>query len=101
MRARPPSRAYLTKKFVRRHRTLVAGTGATLLALALGLAGTILQSRRLETARNDAIAQAERARAARDFLDEILSSADPNVHARHAGTTVSPIATAPTAAACW
>ncbi|MCX5689424.1 MAG: serine/threonine protein kinase, partial [Planctomycetota bacterium] len=38
--ARPTSRGYMAAKFVRRHRVLVAGVGATMLALAAGLAGT-------------------------------------------------------------
>src|SRR5262249_4927185 len=40
--ARPPSALYQIGRFVRRHKALVVGTGATGLALILGLIGTIL-----------------------------------------------------------
>ena len=42
IRARPASALYQLVKFARRHRALVAGTGATVAALVLGLVGTIL-----------------------------------------------------------
>jgi WD40 repeat protein/serine/threonine protein kinase len=40
--ARPPSALYQLRKFARRHRSLVGGVLATVLALALGLVGTLL-----------------------------------------------------------
>src|SRR5262249_33069045 len=40
--ARPPSALYHLRKFARRHRALVGGVAATLVALVLGLVGTIL-----------------------------------------------------------
>jgi WD40 repeat protein len=40
--ARPPSALYQLRKFARRHKTLVGGVLATVLALVLGLVGTIL-----------------------------------------------------------
>jgi WD40 repeat protein len=40
--ARPPSALYHLRKFARRHKALVGGAAATVVALALGLVGTIL-----------------------------------------------------------
>src|SRR6516165_771449 len=40
--ARPPSALYQLRKFARRHKALVGGVVATVLALVLGLVGTIL-----------------------------------------------------------
>jgi predicted Ser/Thr protein kinase len=42
IRARPPSALYQLRKFARRHKALVGGVVATVLALVLGLVGTIL-----------------------------------------------------------
>ncbi|MBI1851270.1 MAG: serine/threonine protein kinase [Planctomycetes bacterium] len=39
--ARPPSAIYRLRKFTRRHRALVVGTGATFLTLVAGLIGTV------------------------------------------------------------
>ena len=61
VKARPDSLRYRTVKFVRRNRTAVALGTAVALALAAGIAGTLMQARRArqETAR----ARVERARA--------------------------------------
>jgi WD40 repeat protein len=42
IRARPPSALYQLRKFARRHTALVGGVAATVMALVLGLVGTIL-----------------------------------------------------------
>jgi WD40 repeat protein/predicted Ser/Thr protein kinase len=42
IRARPPSALYQLRKFARRHKAIVGGVVATVLALVLGLVGTIL-----------------------------------------------------------
>ncbi len=42
--ARPPTRAYLVRKFVRRHRTLVGATSVTFLSLVAGFAATLWQA---------------------------------------------------------
>jgi WD40 repeat protein/predicted Ser/Thr protein kinase len=42
IRARPPSALYQLRKFARRHKALVGGVLATMLALVLGLVGTII-----------------------------------------------------------
>ena len=96
--ARRASLAYQLRKFARRHRALVAGLAASLIALILGLAGTgwgwknaltaqakeRAQRQRAAThmaeaqaARVSADRAAERARAVSDFLVGVLRRGDP------------------------
>jgi eukaryotic-like serine/threonine-protein kinase len=75
--ARPPSAGYLLAKFVRRHRVAVAAAALVLLAL---VGATVVSLRAAEQARA-ALAEAE-ARAAElgavnDFVEQMLTSADP------------------------
>lgn len=78
--AHPESGVYRTRMFVRRHRLPVALAAAALLALAAGLAGTLLQAR--EARRQAAIAAEERDRALQELarsqaireLDQFLLS---------------------------
>jgi len=94
--AKPRSRMYLASKFARRHRvgliaasvalaSLLAGLGTSL----VGLAEARRAQRSAEIAREDERTQRERAereakkaQAAADFLEKILSSADPEVGGR-------------------
>src|SRR5262249_2798153 len=71
IRARPPSALYQFRKFVRRHRALVAGTASVVAALVVGLIGTILfalgeaeQRRLAEDREQKALYQTYRARIA-------------------------------------
>jgi eukaryotic-like serine/threonine-protein kinase len=63
--ARAPSFGYRTARFVARHRTAVAGSALTLVAIVAGLVGTITQARRAE--QQAAQAQVERDNAFRDL----------------------------------
>jgi tetratricopeptide (TPR) repeat protein len=53
--ARPPSRAYRLRKFVRKHRGPVLATALTLLALLVGIAGTTVGMLRAREAEADAV----------------------------------------------
>jgi WD40 repeat protein len=71
IRARPPSALYHLRKFARRHKALVGGVVATVAALVLGLAGTVLfavgearQRRQADDEKRQALFQAYRARIA-------------------------------------
>ena len=68
--ARPATALYLTRKFVRRHRLVVAAAAALVVALAAGLLGTAWQARQ---ARREAARLAETQR----FLVELFQDADP------------------------
>jgi len=52
--ARPPSRGYRVGKFVRRNRAMVTAAGAVVLALSLGIIGSVWQAREAIRARNQA-----------------------------------------------
>jgi eukaryotic-like serine/threonine-protein kinase len=94
--AKPRSRMYLAHKFARRHRVGLAAAGVAVLSLVGGLGASLVglaearkAQRIAEVAREDERAQRERAereakkaRAAADFLEKILSSADPEVGGR-------------------
>ena len=78
LEAAPESRAYLARKFVRRHRASVAAAGAVALALVAGVVGTGLALQRAlaaeaglktQLAETEKAQQAERARA--DELSEV------------------------------
>lgn len=79
--ARPDSRIYRARKFVRRHRLTVAAASVATFALLAGTAGTAWQAveaskgraeARLQ--RDDARYQSRRAEAANDFLNTLLMS---------------------------
>ena len=71
--ARPPSVVDRSVKFVRRHRSLVAGTLATGAVLIAGIAGTSFQARRAMAAESDT----ERQLYAADMLLASAMSMDP------------------------
>ncbi|HUF35018.1 MAG TPA: serine/threonine-protein kinase [Gemmatimonadales bacterium] len=71
VRARPATRLYRARRFLRRNRGPVAAAGLVVAALAAGLAGTAWQARA-------ASRQAERAERVRDFLTGLFAIADPD-----------------------
>ena len=78
--ARPDSARYRIAKFVARHRisTLMTVLAiGTLISLTVILAG---QTRRLETALNQATEQSDRATRVSQFLSELFGQASPNLH---------------------
>ena len=75
--ARPPSTAYRAGKFAKRHRlgvTLVAALALTLVGFA---AATAIQARRIAHERDRAEAEANKAAAVAQFLQQTLGAADP------------------------
>jgi serine/threonine-protein kinase len=70
VRARPNSLGYRSKKFVLRHRMSVAAGSAVLVALFVGLAGTIWQFR-------SATLEAAKEREVKEFLLGLFRTADP------------------------
>lgn len=91
VRAQPPGKWYLARKFMKRNRALVAGACAVGVALTAGLIGTAWQAVAATRERDRAIAAEERAerqsalarreeqvsRATSTFLQTMLTSADP------------------------
>ena len=75
--ARPPSAAYRTRKFVRRHRAGVAFAAALVLTLLGFAVATALQARRIARERDRAEGEAKKAAAVSQFLQETLGAADP------------------------
>ncbi|HKQ12911.1 MAG TPA: serine/threonine-protein kinase [Steroidobacteraceae bacterium] len=75
--ARPESRAYRIRKFVRRHRLAVAAVATIALVLIAGIAGTTWQA--LESARQRDVArfQAQRAEASSEFMSLMLEEVGP------------------------
>jgi eukaryotic-like serine/threonine-protein kinase len=77
--ARPGSAWYRTRKFIQRHRVLVASGTAVVMAIVLGAAGALWEARvaRLEAERAEANAQEARfearvARANHEFLSQVF-----------------------------
>jgi len=68
--ARRGGRLYHARKFVGRHRKLVAAASVLLLSIVAGLAATLWQA-------NHAARQAQRADATREFLVDLFSTIDP------------------------
>ncbi|MDP6582150.1 MAG: serine/threonine-protein kinase, partial [Vicinamibacterales bacterium] len=82
--ARAPTTAYQLHQFARRHRAIVGGVAATVLALLVGLAATgywMFEARaerdRAAAERDRAEGEATKATAINDFLQNTLSSANP------------------------
>jgi len=75
--ARPESRAYRIRKFVRRHRLAVAAVATIILVLVAGIAGTTWQA--MESARQRDVArfQAQRAEASSEFMSLMLEEVGP------------------------
>jgi tetratricopeptide (TPR) repeat protein len=76
--ARPHSAVYQIRMFARRHRALVAGALAIVLALALGIVGTSIGLFRAYRAETRAVAQGRRAQRIADFLRNTVRSAQPD-----------------------
>jgi tetratricopeptide (TPR) repeat protein len=82
--ARRPSASYQIRKFAHRHKGLVGGAVAVLIALVAGVVVSTWQAVRASRAErvaqaraNDAQAEKAKAEAVTKFLTEMLSSADP------------------------
>ncbi|MGD8321418.1 MAG: serine/threonine-protein kinase [Gemmatimonadota bacterium] len=75
--AHAPSMGYRMAKFVRRHRFGVATAAAIVVLLVLSAVGMSVQAARIARERDRAEAEAAKARAVNDFLQTMLSSANP------------------------
>ena len=71
------TRTYRARKFVRRHRALVAATGAVIVALVLGLAGTAWKAREAHLAALRAEERMDRAVEVSRLLTAFFESIDP------------------------
>ena len=95
--ARPPSAAYLARKFVRRHRAGVAAGTTVVAALIVGLGAALFEMRSAVRARDAesaarriasdnermATAEAAKSRAALDFVMEMFGAVDPALARGH------------------
>jgi serine/threonine protein kinase len=75
--ARPPSRSYRLRKFVRRHRVGVGAAAAILLLIVTSAGVIVAQSARVARERDRAATEAAKARSINEFLQQMLGSADP------------------------
>lgn len=75
--AGPESATYRARKFVRRNRGVVAAAGSVLVALVLGLVGTLWQALRADERARAAEAAERKAEAINEFVQQALQSADP------------------------
>ncbi|MCH7719553.1 MAG: serine/threonine protein kinase [Planctomycetes bacterium] len=75
--ARGDGMSYQASKFVRRHRWAVGGAAVVVLSLVMGVVLATVGLAREATARRKADIAAARATQANEFLEEMLSSADP------------------------
>jgi eukaryotic-like serine/threonine-protein kinase len=77
--ARPPSRGYQLWKLARRHRALVGGVAAVILALAAGLVATTRQTVLLAAERDRVVEQTGRALRVADWFESLLAQSVPAV----------------------
>jgi eukaryotic-like serine/threonine-protein kinase len=75
--ARPDTRAYRTRKFIRRNRTVVALAGLAITAVIAGVAGIWTQMLTARAQRDIALHQLARAERFNDINDLLLSDAAP------------------------
>ncbi len=76
--ARPPSRAYALRLFVRRNRTLVAAASIAILLLLTAVAGTSFGLVRAREAEQEARKESQRYEAISRFLMDMFRSPDPS-----------------------
>lgn len=76
--ARPPSRAYLARKFAQRNRAAVVVAAAASVLVCAGVGGTIWQAVRATRGWSVAREETANAQAANEFLSTMLASADPD-----------------------
>jgi eukaryotic-like serine/threonine-protein kinase len=76
--ARPDTLPYRAAKFVRRNRSVVALATVALIAIAAGVAGTLVQARKAREERDFAFRQLSRAEAINDLQNYVLSNAAPS-----------------------
>jgi len=84
--AGPPSRAYLVRKFVKRHRTGVLAGAFVALAVVLGTIGTTVGLIRAVRAERQATVEAATATQVSDFLVDLFEVSDPD---RARGNTIT------------
>jgi len=77
--AHPPSRWYRVRKFVRRHRGGVVLTGALIVAILASLSLAVRYAREAGVEAANARAEAERANAARDFVEGMFEPVQQQV----------------------
>jgi serine/threonine protein kinase len=77
IRARPETLRYRAAKFVARHRVAAASAALVAITLVAGIASTLREWRRAESARVVAAHQAQRAAAVTRFFQQTLEEADP------------------------
>ena len=75
--ARPATMRYRARKFVARHRVASTAAAVALAAIILGVGGIAWQAGVAARERDRARAEAGRARAVKDYLVSVFSSADP------------------------
>jgi eukaryotic-like serine/threonine-protein kinase len=75
--ARPDTLTYRTAKFIRRNRTVVALATLTVIAIFVGLVGTLLQARTARMQRDFAFQQLKRSQEHDELLNFLLSDAAP------------------------
>src|SRR5262249_45680652 len=72
--ARPDSRAYRAAKFIRRNRAAVGATTAMVVLVGAGVAGTVWQAIEARHERDEALRQADTARAKGNLLNLVLGA---------------------------
>jgi len=78
--AAPPAVGYLLRKFMRRHRAAVLASALIMLTLVGGTIGTTIGLLRARDASALAREAADEANAVNEFMQEFLTSADPDIH---------------------
>lgn len=79
IRARPPTRAYLMRMFVRRHRALVAATGAVILTLVGGIAATLWQASEARAKTRQVERELQTNGQINQFFLQIIMAASPHM----------------------
>ena len=77
--ARPPTLAYRASRFVRRHRALTAAAAIVFLALTAATVVSALAAQRARAALAEAEARATELAAVNQFVEEMLTQADPEL----------------------
>jgi len=75
--ARPISRVYWTRKFIKRHKVGVAAIAAVFVALVIGIVGTTFQMVRAKAAERRAEEETKTSESALDYIVQVFELANP------------------------
>ena len=77
--ARPDTFGYRSAKFISRHRWVVTAAVLIILSLGVGIVATLWQAKQAQKNAEEALLEAQKSKAVKDFLIDVFQVSDPNL----------------------